>query len=109
MLGPYAYNGSSYFNLVETQSAHIVRCLRHARDEGASLIEVTSDANDRYLAEMLHRRRHQVFWQDSCRSANSYYFDINGDVPFRPASTIETIWRSTRFPLRDYQLTVGVG
>lgn len=109
MLGPYAYNGSSYFNLVETQSAHIVRCLRHARDEGASLIEVTRDANDRYLAEMLHRRRHQVFWQDSCRSANSYYFDVNGDVPFRPASTIETIWRSTRFPLRDYQLTVGVG
>ena len=31
MFGPYGYNGSSYFNLIETQSRHIVRCLRHAR------------------------------------------------------------------------------
>jgi len=105
MLGPYAYNGSSYFNLIETQTAHIVRCIRHARDKRATLIEVTPEANDRYFAEMLHRRRHQVFWQDSCRTANSYYFDINGDVPFRPATTPETVWRSTRFPLTDYQLT----
>lgn len=106
MLGPYAYNGSSYFNLVETQAAHIIRCLQHARAEGAALIEVTREANERYFAEMLHRRRHQVFWQDSCRTANSYYFDVNGDVPLRPAPTAETIWRSTRFPLRDYHLTL---
>jgi cyclohexanone monooxygenase len=109
MLGPYAYNGSSYFNVVETQSAHIVRCLCHARAQRAGLIEITEDANDRYLAEMLHRRRHQVFWQDSCRTANSYYFDVNGDVPFRPAPTIETIWRSTRFPLSDYRVTGHAG
>jgi cyclohexanone monooxygenase len=106
MLGPYAYNGSSYFNLVETQSAHIVRCIQHARAERASLIEVTPEANDRYFGEMLRRRKNQVFWQDSCRVANSYYFDVNGDVPFRPAPTIETIWRSTRFPLDDYRTTV---
>ena len=31
ILGPYGYNGSSYFNLIETQMAHIVRCLRRAR------------------------------------------------------------------------------
>ena len=27
MFGPYGYNGSSYFNLIETQTRHIVRCL----------------------------------------------------------------------------------
>ena len=103
MFGPYGYNGSSYFNLVETQARHIVRCLRRARDVGATLIEVTAEANDRYFTEMLGRRGRQVFWQDSCSLANSYYFDQHGDVPLRSSPTIETMWRSRRFPLADYR------
>jgi hypothetical protein len=34
-----------------------------------------------------------------------YYFDVNGDVPVRPASTIEADLRSRRFPLDDYLFT----
>jgi uncharacterized protein YdeI (YjbR/CyaY-like superfamily) len=30
----------------------------------------------------------------------------NGDVPLRPASTIEAYWRSRRFPLDDYVFSV---
>lgn len=102
ILGPYAYNGSSYFNLIETQARHVVRCLRHARRRGATRVEVKQEANDRYFAEMLSRRRHQIFWQDSCATANSYYFDAHGDVPFRPSPTLETQLRSARFDLDDY-------
>jgi cation diffusion facilitator CzcD-associated flavoprotein CzcO len=104
VFGPYGYNGSSYFNLVETQSRHIVRCLRHARQNAATLIEVDAEANDRYFAEMLRRRGRQVFWQESCGVANSYYFDRHGDVPLRAAPTLETAWRSGHFPLDDYRL-----
>jgi len=104
VFGPYGYNGSSYFNLIETQSHHIVRALRHARTRGATLIEVKQEANDRYFAEMLRRRGRQIFWQQSCGLANSYYFDDHGDVALRAAPTIETIWRSRRFPLDDYRL-----
>jgi cyclohexanone monooxygenase len=104
MFGPYAYNGSSYFNLVETQARHIVRALRHARSNNATMIEVRKDANDRYFAEMLRRRGRQIFWQGSCAAANSYYFDSHGDVPLRPSPTIETMWRARRFPLADYRL-----
>lgn len=103
MFGPYGYNGSSYFNLIETQARHIVRCLKHARSVGAATVEVTSDANDRYFAEMLRKRGRQIFWQPSCALANSYYFDPHGDVPLRPSPLIETMWRSRRFPLRDYR------
>jgi cation diffusion facilitator CzcD-associated flavoprotein CzcO len=103
MCGPYSYNGSSYFNLVQTQARHIVRCLRHARSRKATLVEVKARANDEYFASMLRRGRHQIFWRDSCSSANSYYFDANGDVPLRPSPTLETMWRSERFPLRDYE------
>lgn len=30
IFGPYGYNGSSYFALIEAQTGHIVRCLNHA-------------------------------------------------------------------------------
>jgi len=103
ILGPYGYNGSSYFNLIETQMAHIVRCLRHARKSGATRVEVTPEANTRYFEKMLGRRQHQVFFQPSCTTANSYYFDANGDVPFRPSPTLETMWTSNRFDLDDYR------
>lgn len=62
-------------------------------------MEVKKEANDRYFAEVLRRRHRQVFWQPSCSSANSYYFDRHGDVPLRPSTTLETYWRSRTFRL----------
>ena len=102
ILGPYGFNGASYFTLIENQSRHIVRCLRHARRVGARRVEVTGEANARYLAQMLGRRHNQVFFAGSCAGAHSYYFDAHGDVPFRASSTPEVMWRSARFALRDY-------
>jgi cyclohexanone monooxygenase len=102
VFGPYGYVGNSYFALIETQTHHIVRCLKQAHRKRARRVEVTQEANDRYFAEMMRKRHRQIFWQDSCQQARSYYFDKNGDVPLRPASTIESIWRSRRFPLDDY-------
>jgi cation diffusion facilitator CzcD-associated flavoprotein CzcO len=103
--GPYGFVGSSYFALIEAQAHHIIRCLKRARRRKASRVEVTREANDRYFAEMMRKRHRQIFWQDTCKVANSYYFDKNGDVPLRPASTIEVYWRSRRFPLGDYRFT----
>ncbi|MGW5436764.1 flavin-containing monooxygenase [Nocardia asteroides] len=102
IIGPYGYNGASYFTLIENQTRHILRCLHHARDTDADRIEISESANDRYFREMLARRGGQVFWQDSCATANSYYFDKHGDVPLRPASTLEAAWRSGHFALSDY-------
>lgn len=105
VFGPYGYVGSSYFALIESQSHHIVRCLEHAQRRDATRVEVTQEANDRYFAEMMRKRHRQIFWQDSCSLANSYYFDRNGDVPLRPATTMEAYWRSRRYPLGDYQFS----
>jgi cation diffusion facilitator CzcD-associated flavoprotein CzcO len=107
VFGPYGFVGSSYFALIESQTYHIVRCLKQARRRHASRVEVSQEANDRYFAEMMRKRHRQIFWQDSCKLANSYYFDENGDVPLRPASTVETYWRSRRFPLADYRFSAG--
>jgi cyclohexanone monooxygenase len=105
VFGPYGYVGSSYFALIEAQTRHIVRCLDAARSKRAHRVEVRAEANDRYFAEMMRKRHRQIFWQDSCRLANSYYFDQHGDVPLRPASTVEAYWRSRRFPIDDYEFS----
>jgi cation diffusion facilitator CzcD-associated flavoprotein CzcO len=105
VMGPYGYVGSSYFALIEAQTRHIVRCLTQARRHNATRVEVTEEANARYFAEVMGRRHRQVFWQDSCRAANSYYFDKHGDVALRPATTFEVYWRSRRFDLDDYRFT----
>ncbi|HEY1116756.1 MAG TPA: NAD(P)/FAD-dependent oxidoreductase, partial [Acidimicrobiales bacterium] len=105
VFGPYGYIGGSYFHLIETQVRHIVRCLEHARRTGAGRVEVTREANDAYLESMLARRGSQVFWQESCRGANSYYFDEHGDVGLRPGTTLGTMWASRTFPLDAYTFT----
>jgi hypothetical protein len=56
---------------------------------------------------MLARRGTQIFWQESCSLANSYYFNKDGDVPLRPSPTLETAWRSARFDLDDYRFENG--
>jgi len=102
ILGPYGFNGQSYFGLIETQMRHIVRCLARARRDGAKRIEITPEANRRYWESMLGRRHNQIFFQGSCANSNSYYFDQHGDAPFRPSLTLEAAWRSARFDLDDY-------
>lgn len=105
IIGPYGYNGASYFTLIEMQTQHILRVLRHARRQRATRVEVTAEANERFFQEMLNRRGTQVFWQESCTLANSYYFDKNGDVPLKPMSTVEAAWRASHFDLANYRFT----
>ena len=107
ILGPYGFNGQSYFGLIETQMRHILRCLNRARAERATRVEVRPEANRRYFESVLARRPNQVFFQGSCATANSYYFDEHGDVPFRPSLTLEAAWRSARFDLDDYAFSAA--
>jgi cation diffusion facilitator CzcD-associated flavoprotein CzcO len=109
ILGPYGYNGASYFTLIENQVRHIVRCLREARRTGATAVEVRPEANRRYFERMLARRHRQVFFQPTCAQANSYYFDRHGDVPFRSSLTLEAAWRSARFDVADYRFERTTG
>lgn len=100
--GPYGYNGSSYFTLIENQTKHISRVLGRARAQRATRVEVTPEANDRFMGSMRRRRPGQVLVRGTCGPANSYYFDARGDSPFRVSSTLEARWSSSRFPLDDY-------
>ncbi len=106
VVGPYGFVGSSWFALIETQTRHIVRCLKEARRRDATRVEISEAANKRYFDEMMRKRHTQIFWHESCQLANSYYFDSHGDAPLRRATTLHTIWRSRRFPVDDYRFSV---
>ena len=57
----------------------------------------------RYFADDARPAQHQIFFQGTCGTANSYYFDRHGDVPFRASTTLEAAWRSAPFDLDDYR------
>lgn len=101
VFGPYGYVGSSYFALIETSLKHILRLLREAERAGAGSIEVKREASSRYLAKMRSRRHRQIFHNVSCAGSNSYYFNKDGDVPFRAGTTVEAALRAN-VPFDDY-------
>jgi len=41
-------------------------------------------------------------WFEDLAVGQSFYINSHGDIPVRRASTLETYWRSRRFPLDDY-------
>jgi cation diffusion facilitator CzcD-associated flavoprotein CzcO len=103
LFGPYALTGSSWMFMVEYQARHVVRVIEEARRRGATCAEVRAEAHERYFEHVLARQRNTIFFNNSCATANSYYFDEHGDAPFlRPSLAVETWWRTRRFSLDDY-------
>lgn len=108
VFGPYAFNAGSYTNMVENQATHLIRVITEARRRGTSVVEVTEEATARYTAEILERMEHTIFKCADCSGSNSYYFDEHGVTPFiRPQSTLQSWWRSKKFPLEDYQFSMS--
>ncbi|MGW4535517.1 flavin-containing monooxygenase [Nocardia sp. NPDC004340] len=104
MNGPWSVAGTSWFAVIESGCAHILRCLTEARHRGAHRMVVKQSAMDDYMASMYKKVRHTVFAQPSCANANSYYFDHHRDAPFvRPVSG-PALWLASRtFDLDDYE------
>jgi hypothetical protein len=82
---------------------HITRCLGRARQTGSTLVEITAQANARYFESLLARRDNQIFFQPTCATANSYYLDQHGDVPFRASASLEVNWDSAHINLDNYR------
>jgi len=110
ILGPYGFNGASYFNLIEVQARHIVRCLARARRERATRVQVNRG------------RERPLLGQDAAPPAPAGVLPTglrhlepattstsHGDVPFRAALTLETMWDSATFDLADYNLRRPAG
>jgi hypothetical protein len=103
IFGPYAWTGASWHVLVQTAARHISRVIREARNRGATAVEVKQEATDRFFRFVEKRMEKSLWFSSNCATANSYYFDQHGDVPFlRPTSGRQARRASKRFPLDDY-------
>jgi cation diffusion facilitator CzcD-associated flavoprotein CzcO len=103
MFGPYGWTGASWHVLVETTARHIVRVIGEARRRGAPEVEVTPEATERFFGMVERRMSRSLWFGSNCSTANSYYFDHHGDVPFlRPTSGRQAHRASRTFPLDDY-------
>jgi hypothetical protein len=104
IFGPYGWTGASWHVLVQTASTHILRVLGEARRRGASSVEVSEEATDRYHAKVLERMTDSLWFSNRCQGSNSYYFDHHGDAPYlRPSSGREARKAARSFPLSDYR------
>jgi cation diffusion facilitator CzcD-associated flavoprotein CzcO len=101
---PYSYTGLSFFFTLEGQMEHIARCMRAMRARAADSFEVTAEAQDAYVADMVERGQQSVFMRPSCAGSYSYYFDRHGQPSLvRPMSAAEGWLRHRFVPLRDYR------
>ncbi len=107
--GPYGGTGGTYHDTVEMAGRHIVRVIREARRRGATCVEITEHAADRWTTRMRERASRTLFYNNSCQTANSYYFDRNGDLTFlRPEGSAEAFAAQATFALDDYQFETKV-
>ena len=102
ILGPYGFNGQSYFGLIETQMRHIVRCLERARSKGATRVEITPAANRRYFESVLGAPRQPDLLPGLVRHSEQLLLRQARRRPVPPSLTLEAAWRSARFDLDDY-------
>ncbi len=103
IFGPYGFTGGSWFTLVEITSRHIVRVISECRRRGATRVEITPEATDRFHAMVERRMPDSLWFNADCTRSNSYYYDHHGDAPYlRPTSSAAARKASKGFPLSDY-------
>lgn len=107
--GPYGGTGGTYHDVVEMAGRHIVRVLDEARRRNATRVEVSEAAADRWTATMRARASRTLFTHNGCQTANSYYFDRNGDLTFlRLEGFADALAAQDTFPLDDYEFSSRV-
>jgi cation diffusion facilitator CzcD-associated flavoprotein CzcO len=106
IFGPYGWTGASWHVLVESASKHIVRVIDECRRRGATEVEVTEEATDRYHEVVLQRMSKALWYGSNCATANSYYYDHHGDTPYlRPTSGRAAFKAARSFPMSDYRFS----
>jgi cation diffusion facilitator CzcD-associated flavoprotein CzcO len=104
IFGPYGWTGGTWHQLVETAAHHIIRVIREARRRGATSVEVSEEAAERWTRFATERLGRSLWRAGSCERSHSYYFDHHGDTPFLRPTSSRQAWHAARsFPLEDYR------
>lgn len=103
VFGQYGWTGGTWHSLVDTAGAHISRVIGEAQRVGATDVEVREEAAQAWTDSVRARYTTSLFQVGNCATANSYYFDHNGESAYiRPMTTQAARRSSLTFPLHDY-------
>lgn len=103
VFGPYAWSGSSWHIMVENAARHALRVINETVRRGATAVEISPAANDRFHRFVQQRGSDTLMHGASCVNSNSYYIDKNGDFSFlRPTTAYQSTHASKTFDLDDY-------
>lgn len=103
MTSPYAFLGLNFFNTVEYQMRHMNRLFTELDRLGATMFEVTEDANARHLDRLTELNGDSWLMLGNCASSRSYYFNPTGEATLlRPMLTRTAVREASLFPLSDY-------
>ncbi|WP_102144452.1 flavin-containing monooxygenase [Mycobacterium hubeiense] len=103
IFGPYSWSGSSWHVMVENASRHALRVIDEALRRGATAVEISTAANDRFHQFVSKRGSETLMHGAACVGSNSYYLDRNGDFSFlRPTTAYQSTRASKTFDLDDY-------
>ncbi|WP_069165023.1 flavin-containing monooxygenase [Nocardia altamirensis] len=104
ILGPYSLTTGSWMPMIETSTQHAIRVIQEARTRGATHVEIRQEPHDAFFRDIRARMADTPLTPATCGSANSYFFDAHGDATaIRPATYLETYWRSRHFDLNHYR------
>jgi cation diffusion facilitator CzcD-associated flavoprotein CzcO len=105
MTCPWAFTGLSYFSTIKGQTVHMNRLFGEMRKRGATVFEVTGEANADFMERMRAKMDPTVLYHGSCATSNSYYYNPDGDAAwFRPTSTRDALREQSQFPVSDYRI-----
>ncbi|EFV12853.1 flavin-containing monooxygenase [Segniliparus rugosus] len=103
VFGPFGWTGSSWHVLVENTARHAIRVIQEAYRRGATAVEVTPAALERFDAFIRPRASNSLMHRSSCANSNTYYIDRFGYFSYlRPTTSYQATHASKTFSLDDY-------
>ncbi|CAJ1509184.1 flavin-containing monooxygenase [[Mycobacterium] burgundiense] len=106
LASPYAFLGLNFFNTMEYQMRHMDRLFGELQRRGATVFEITADANARYLDQMTEMLGDSLFTTGNCATARSYYYNPAGEATLlRPMTTKSALTEASTYPVTDYEFS----
>ncbi|NNG98081.1 flavin-containing monooxygenase [Gordonia araii] len=105
LVGPYSWTGTAFHYILENATRHITAVLGEARERGATRVEVTEQAQDRFHQEMVEKGRNLAhYFSVHCAGSNTYFVNSQGDAVYvRPWTIYQSRKRSVGFDRADYR------
>ncbi|WP_341267780.1 NAD(P)/FAD-dependent oxidoreductase [Gordonia malaquae] len=107
LVGPYSWTGTAFHYILENAVRHITAVLDEAHSRGATRVEVTPHAQQRFHTDMVERGANLAhYFGVHCAGSNTYFVNSHGEAVYvRPWTIYQSRKRSVGFDRDDYTFT----